>query len=170
MAGNRNGECPQDFSPFQTLSCANSSLVRSDKMESLRHCLIAKDVARLRKCEYTGDYCACSKEEMCMTPVEYPGMSWVEIFYQSPYTSRCEQLTSSLDPIANQDQNPCGLSFVYIGDASFVARSLSLSPYKPRSGLFISLSVYIPLWRRLCIQYFMSHWLWQWSIAYQCIF
>ncbi|XP_078153108.1 membrane-bound transcription factor site-2 protease homolog [Carex rostrata] len=113
MAGNRNGECPQDFSPFQTLSCANSSLVRSDKMESLRNCLIAKDVARLRKCEYTGDYCACSKEEMCMTPV-------------------------------NQDQNPCGLSFVYIGDASFVARSLSLSPYRPRSGLFISLSVYIP--------------------------
>ncbi|XP_078153317.1 membrane-bound transcription factor site-2 protease homolog isoform X2 [Carex rostrata] len=144
MAGNRNGECPQDFSPFQTLSCANSSLVRSDKMESLRHCLIAKDVASLRKCGYTGNHCACSEEEMCMTPVEHPGMSWVEIFYQSPYTSRCEQLTSSLDPIANQDQNPCGLSFVYIGDASFVARSLTLSPYKPRWGLFISLSVYIP--------------------------
>lgn len=79
-----------------------------------------------------------------MTPVEYPGMSWVEIFYQSPYTSRCEQLTLSIDPIQNQDQNPCGLSFVYIGDASFVARSLTLSPYKPRWGLFISLSVYIP--------------------------
>ncbi|XP_078153109.1 membrane-bound transcription factor site-2 protease homolog [Carex rostrata] len=145
IAGNRNGECPQDFSPFQTLSCTNSSLVRSDKIESLRHCLIAKDVARLRKCEYTGDYCASSKEEeMCMTPVEYPGMSWVEIFYQSTYTSRCKQLTSSLDPIANQDQYPCGLSFVYIGDASFVARSLTLSSYKPRSGLYISLSVYIP--------------------------
>lgn len=79
-----------------------------------------------------------------MTPVEHPGMSWVEISYQSPYTSRCEQLTPSLDRIQNEDQNPCDSSFLYIGDASFVARSLRLSPYKPRSGLFLSLSVHIP--------------------------
>jgi S2P endopeptidase len=79
-----------------------------------------------------------------MTPVEHPGISWIEISYQRPYTSICEQLAPSLDPIPNQDQNPCVLSFLYIGDASFMAHSLKLSPYKPRSGLFLSLSVYIP--------------------------
>ncbi|KAJ1689991.1 hypothetical protein LUZ63_014146 [Rhynchospora breviuscula] len=144
MAGNSNGECIQDFSPFQTLSCTNSSHFRSDKMGRLKHCLIAKDVVRLRNCGDTGEYCACSEEEVCMTPIEHPGMSWVEISYESPYRSRCGQLTPSLDPNPNQDQNPCSQSFVYIGDASFVAQSLRLSPYKPRLGLFISLSVYIP--------------------------
>lgn len=59
MAGNINGECPQDFSTFLTLSCANASLPRSG--DNLRHCLIAKDVARLRNCGDTGDYCVCSE-------------------------------------------------------------------------------------------------------------
>jgi S2P endopeptidase len=62
MAGNSNGECPQGFSPFLTLSCANSSLLRSDN--SLRHCLIAKDVASLGNCGSTGDYCACTEVRM----------------------------------------------------------------------------------------------------------
>jgi hypothetical protein len=59
MTGNTNGDCPQDFTPFLTLSCANSSLPRS--CNSLRHCLIAKDVARLGNCGNMGDYRACTE-------------------------------------------------------------------------------------------------------------
>lgn len=82
-----------------------------------------------------------------MTPVQIPGMTWVEVSYKSPYSPNCLQLTrnlSSKDSVnLNLESNPCDGTFVFIGDVVSVARSIQLSSYQPRWA-WIIWSIHIP--------------------------
>ncbi|XP_072993047.1 membrane-bound transcription factor site-2 protease homolog isoform X1 [Typha latifolia] len=150
--------CPNKLAAFESMSCFNSSLLAGNrnriKETGDKYCLTAKDVIKLKKCgtgwqmtETDGINCFCSEEESCMTPVQIPGISWVEISYTSPYSSEClqhRQNLSSTDP-----ENPylgsssCGGTFVYVGDVLSVAHSIQLSSYRPQSTLII-FSAHIP--------------------------
>ncbi|KAJ3692675.1 hypothetical protein LUZ60_011770 [Juncus effusus] len=146
-----NGDCLEKFSLFKTLNCGNNSTnLQLDK----KHCLIAGDVAVVMKCS-VGDNCACLKEELCVTPVQFPGMYWTEISYSKPYASKCVQNkinVLNLNPTQNSNSNSnsdsnqdsCGGSFVHVGDTYLMARNIKVSSYLPRIKLFISLSAYIP--------------------------
>ncbi|KAH7685818.1 Membrane-bound transcription factor site-2 protease protein [Dioscorea alata] len=149
--------CPDELAAFTSLSCYNSSSLiensnsgsENNGMET-KHCLIAMDVVKLRKC---GDgwlmagknNCACSEKESCMKPVLIPSMSWVEVSYSSPYTPQCSkpnergQLQSSESGLMS-----CGGTFVFLGDILSMARSLQLSSYRPRLP-FMIFSAYIPV-------------------------
>lgn len=70
-----------------------------------------------------------------------PGFSWIEISYARPYSLECLQkegnLSSSHATNYNFGPSPCGGTFVYVGDLSSAARSVKLSPYRPRWALFL---------------------------------
>ncbi|XP_020098109.1 membrane-bound transcription factor site-2 protease homolog isoform X2 [Ananas comosus] len=154
---NDNFSCPDDFVPFVQNSCINSSLSDGSNLREEtehKHCLIAKDVIKLKKCGNgwqiigtDGNSCICSEQESCMTPVQIPGMTWVEVSYKSPYSPNCLQLTrnlSSKDSVnLNLESNPCDGTFVFIGDVVSVARSIQLSSYQPRWA-WIIWSIHIP--------------------------
>jgi hypothetical protein len=81
----------------------------------------------------------CWQDENCLVPVLTPGFSWIEVSYAKPYSVGCLQRGgnfSSSHP-ANNDlgQSPCEGSFVYVGDLLSAARSVRLSPYRPRWAL-----------------------------------
>lgn len=76
-----------------------------------------------------------------MVPVLTPGFSWIEISYARPYSLECLQkegkISSSHATTDNFGPSPCGGTFVYVGDLSLAARSVKLSPYRPRWALFL---------------------------------
>ena len=72
-----------------------------------------------------------------MVPALTPGFSWIEVSYAKPYSWGCLQrggnLSSSSHATDNDlGQSPCEGSFVYVGDLLSAARSVRLSPYRPR--------------------------------------
>ena len=72
-----------------------------------------------------------------MVPALTPGFSWIEVSYTKPYSWGCLQrggnLSSSSHATDNDlGQSPCEGSFVYVGDLLSAARSVRLSPYRPR--------------------------------------
>lgn len=70
-----------------------------------------------------------------MTPVQLPGLAWVEITYSRPYSLECKQLSrSSVSDTRTTDfTDPhCGGTFVFFGDVIFMAQSVSLTQYQPR--------------------------------------
>ncbi|KAI8524825.1 hypothetical protein RHMOL_Rhmol13G0180000 [Rhododendron molle] len=151
--------CPNEFTAFATLSCSNSSMLDdgsiADKYQNSRegmHCLIAKDIVKLRKC---GDgwvksasnrsSCLCSEGDTCLTPVQMPGLTWVEITYLRPYSSQCWQLArNSFAGVKspNFEEKGCGGTFVFVGDVLSMAFSIRLTAYRPR-WLF-SFVAYLP--------------------------
>ncbi|KAI8533897.1 hypothetical protein RHMOL_Rhmol10G0046200 [Rhododendron molle] len=85
--------CPNEFTAFATLSCSNSSMLDdgsiTDKYQNSRegmHCLIAKDIVKLRKC---GDgwvksasnrsSCPCSERKIALRPRESLGSRYFRI-------------------------------------------------------------------------------------------
>ncbi|KAL6614822.1 hypothetical protein ACP70R_037092 [Stipagrostis hirtigluma subsp. patula] len=151
--------CPDELVAFEKLICNGSVIFdeigkNSDQKEAEgKYCLIAKDVVKLHKCgngwwrtEHDGSNCTCSQDEYCLEPVLNPGFSWIEVSYARPYSLGCLQKDRNISSHAtdnNLGQNPCEGSFVYVGDLSSSARSVKLSPYRPRWALFLPIA-YVP--------------------------
>lgn len=145
--------CPDELMVFGKFTCNGSMHFPetgkgSDKKETEdMYCLIAKDVVKLKKCgngwRGTEDdsNCTCLEDEYCLVPVLTPGFSWIEISYARPYSLECLQkegkISSSHATTDNFGPSPCGGTFVYVGDLSLAARSVKLSPYRPRWALFL---------------------------------
>ncbi|KAK3002886.1 hypothetical protein RJ639_017937, partial [Escallonia herrerae] len=150
--------CAKELTAFETIYCLGSSSLddsnREDSHENRKsiHCLTAKDIVNREKC---GDgwvkpggnksSCQCSEEESCLTPVQMPGLTWVEITYSSPYSPGCRQHGGKLSLGAKGSElgeMGCGGTFVFIGDITSVAHSIWLTAYQPR-WLF-SFGAYLP--------------------------
>lgn len=70
-----------------------------------------------------------------MSPVQLPGLIWIEITYSRPYSVECMQLAgSSVSDSSTNDfmEQYCGGTFVFVGDVIFMAQSVSLTAYQPR--------------------------------------
>ncbi|KAM7263256.1 hypothetical protein ACFE04_000939 [Oxalis oulophora] len=101
------------------------------------YCLNPKDVVKLHKCGYgwittNESSCICSQDESCLSPLQLPGLTWVEITYSSP---KCVNLASnSLLPSNTSEtiENKCGGTFVFVGDVISMAVSIRLTSYQPR--------------------------------------
>ncbi|XP_057971621.1 membrane-bound transcription factor site-2 protease homolog isoform X2 [Malania oleifera] len=138
--------CPEDLTPFLTLSCADSSIFSSTKEGDQNRqgkCLAARDIVKLNKCRdgwitavINRSSCICSQDEYCLAPVYFPGLSWVEIRYSSPYSSECLQLRRNTAfpgfEAANFGEIKCGGTFVFVGDMISMAHSVQLTAYQPR--------------------------------------
>ncbi|PQQ18756.1 membrane-bound transcription factor site-2 protease homolog isoform X2 [Prunus yedoensis var. nudiflora] len=105
------------------------------------HCLNAKNVVKLNKCGEgwaaitNGSNCMCSQEESCLSPVQIPGLIWVEITYSRPYSLECLRVRrkSFVGPrISDSMESNCGGTFVFVGDVISMARSVKLTAYRPR--------------------------------------
>ncbi|KAL5773793.1 hypothetical protein ACOSQ2_013717 [Xanthoceras sorbifolium] len=141
--------CPNDFFAFVTVHCFNTSMSgnvssedgQPDKRES-RYCLNAKDIVKLNKCgngwvtPLTNESCCfCSTGESCLSPVQLPGMIWVELTYSRPFSLECLQHQSNLASDSSMNsitEDYCGGTFVFVGDMITMAHSLRLTAYRPR--------------------------------------
>ncbi|KAL8143797.1 hypothetical protein V2J09_016829 [Rumex salicifolius] len=146
--------CPNELNAFVTLPCYGSSLHRdrrADKqtINETMYCMNAYDIVRFNACDglmTTNDYeisCMCSKDEVCLSPAQLPGVAWVEIAYKKPYSQGClnnkQNLTTSQ---SSEHGNTCERSFLYVGDMISMAHSLKLTAYRPRSALVFG--AYLP--------------------------
>ncbi|KAA8537145.1 hypothetical protein F0562_029629 [Nyssa sinensis] len=141
--------CPNELTPFANISCFDSSTPvdgsseddHQNRRESM-FCLAAKDIVKLKKC---GDgwvksisnrsSCLCSEDESCLTPVQMPGLTWVEITYSSPHSPECQKLgRNSFLGVNSSDfgETSCGGTYVFIGDVISMAHSIRLTEYQPR--------------------------------------
>ncbi|CAL4948403.1 unnamed protein product [Urochloa decumbens] len=146
--------CPDELIAFEKAISKDSAIFTkktsrdSDQKElEGKYCLIAKDVVKLRKCgngwqmtEDDGNSRGCFEDEYCLVPVLTRGFFWIEVSYAKPYSLGCLQRggnLSSSSRSANNDlgHSPCEGSFVYVGDLLSAARSVRLSPYRPRWAL-----------------------------------
>ncbi|KAL6992134.1 proteasome endopeptidase complex [Sarracenia purpurea var. burkii] len=149
--------CPTHLNAFVTISCSNSSMLDDSSIDNYKsrddmHCLIPKDIVKLKKCgngwvktKSNRSSCLCSEDETCLTPVQVPGLTWVEITYSSPYSLDCWQF--GRDSIAgvkspNIEETSCGGAFVFIGDVIAMAHSVRLTAYRPRWSF--SFGAYLP--------------------------
>ncbi|WCJ24433.1 hypothetical protein M5689_006393 [Euphorbia peplus] len=150
--------CPNDLTEFVAIKCSGSSELDngigygySNRTEN-RHCLNAKDVVKLKKCNHgwvtkttDGSNCLCSQGESCLSPIQFPGIIWAEITYSSPYSPECLQVAknSSLHPESADLIENCGGKFVFVGDVISMVHSIQLTAYLPRSTFVFS--VYLPV-------------------------
>ncbi|WOK98580.1 membrane-bound transcription factor [Canna indica] len=137
--------CHNELTAFVRMPCFNSSLIflsgEKNKSED-RYCLIAREVVKLKKCwngwKLNGTNepsCACSVDETCMTPVQIPGMSWVEVTYSSLYSPDCleyKRHSSMYSEKFDFGSTSCEGTFVYIGNTLSAAHSVHLSAYQPQ--------------------------------------
>lgn len=141
--------CPNEFTAFTSIPCFNSNMLGKGSIEGdhqksreVMYCLIAKDIVKLKKCgDGWGNFannkssCLCSEDESCLTPVQAPGLTWVEITYSSPYTLECWQnggKSFAGVKSLNFEETSCGGTFVFIGDVISMAHSVRLTAYRPR--------------------------------------
>ncbi|KAL2484383.1 Peptidase M50 family protein [Forsythia ovata] len=141
--------CPKELMAFAYMSCLNPSTSEDRSSENnYQHiretvqCLNAKDIVKLKRCGYgsakaprRSNGCLCSEAESCFTPVQLPGLAWVEITYSSPSSPECQNHRRSILP---DNMNPnirerrCLQSLVFIGDVISMAHSIRLTSYQPR--------------------------------------
>ncbi|XVE63066.1 hypothetical protein DITRI_Ditri06bG0170000 [Diplodiscus trichospermus] len=151
--------CPNDLVAFLKIHCFDPSRLEDmsgedghlGRRENVL-CLNAKDIVKLEKCgdsrgsiTRNGSSCMCSQNESCLSPVQLPGSTWVEITYSRPYATECLQRKSSLlDTNFSSDavEQKCGGTFVFVGDVISMAHSVHLTEYQPRWGFF--LAEYLP--------------------------
>ncbi|KAI8000914.1 hypothetical protein LOK49_LG09G02740 [Camellia lanceoleosa] len=141
--------CPNQFTAFTSIPCFNSNMLDKGSIEGdhqksreVMYCLIAKDIVKLKKCgDGWGNFannkssCLCSEDESCLTPVQAPGLTWVEITYSSPYILECWQnggKSFAGVKSLNFEETSCGGTFVFIGDVISMAHSVRLTAYRPR--------------------------------------
>ncbi|XVF06027.1 hypothetical protein REPUB_Repub06bG0012700 [Reevesia pubescens] len=151
--------CPNDLTAFVKLHCFDPSKSEDVGNEDshlgrreIELCLNAKDIVKLEKCSdglgtvmTNGSSCMCSQDESCLSPVQLPGLMWVEITYSRPYSTECLQHRRSLlDSNTSSDavETTCGGTFVFVGDVISMAHSVQLTEYQPRWGIF--LGEYLP--------------------------
>ncbi|XP_052201792.1 membrane-bound transcription factor site-2 protease homolog isoform X2 [Diospyros lotus] len=151
--------CANEFMPFATLSSFNSGMLddgsiennHQSNRESIR-CLVAKDIVKLNKCgngwvksASNKSSCLCSEDESCLTPVQTPGLTWLEITYSRPYSLECRQLGRKLSAGVKSpysEEMNCSGAFVFVGDVIFMAHSIWLTAYRPRGSF--SFGAFLP--------------------------
>ncbi|KAF3450123.1 hypothetical protein FNV43_RR06203 [Rhamnella rubrinervis] len=146
--------CPDHLTAFVTIPCSGTSM--SDDGYSNRfeptHCLNAKDVVKFRKCggdwltaRTNGGSCICSQDMSCISPIQKPGMIWIEVTYSSPYSLECLQLGKKLVSDSGEsefEESNCGGTFIFVGDIISMASSVQLTAYQPRWAS--NFGVYLP--------------------------
>ncbi|KAF8390822.1 hypothetical protein HHK36_023121 [Tetracentron sinense] len=140
--------CPNELTAFVIVPCFSSSMLDDGSSEDShqnnregKHCLSFKDVVELKKCgdgwattATSRSICVCSEDESCLTPVQVPGLTWVEITYSSPHSSECLQFgrNSSADFKSDSGKTNCGGTFVFVGDVLSMEHSVRLTAYRSR--------------------------------------
>lgn len=79
----------------------------------------------------------CPQDETCLSPVQVPGLVWVEITYLITHSSDCFYSREYLLPSSN-----CSGTFIFVGDVVSMARSIQLTMYRPRLGFHFA--TYVP--------------------------
>ncbi|KAK1301806.1 hypothetical protein QJS10_CPB12g01088 [Acorus calamus] len=136
--------CPGDLTAFMSTPCPTSGGVDDNyglhnfNSTTSKNCFDAKDVVRLKKCgngwtTNGADYsnCSCNKGETCLSPVQIPGTTWLEITFANPYSSECQQIPLADSESSGDRLTNCSGTFVFIGDVR-LAHSVQLSAYQPR--------------------------------------
>ncbi|XP_008437654.1 membrane-bound transcription factor site-2 protease homolog isoform X2 [Cucumis melo] len=134
--------CFGDFTSFTSIPCVSSTGLidgytednNSNRKEGI-YCLNVNDVMKLNKCSSwdkavindNTSSCMCSRDETCLSPVQMPGLVWVEITYLNPYSSDCFYSREYPLPSSN-----CSGTFIFVGDVVSMARSIQLTMYRPR--------------------------------------
>ncbi|KAK6129417.1 hypothetical protein DH2020_036835 [Rehmannia glutinosa] len=80
--------------------------------------------------------------ESCLTPVQLPGLGWVEITYSS---LQCHNHGGSLfsdKKHSSSGESSCIQTFVFIGDLISMAHSIHLTSYQPRWSIYFA--AYLP--------------------------
>ncbi|XP_021764412.1 membrane-bound transcription factor site-2 protease homolog [Chenopodium quinoa] len=137
--------CPDEHFAFVSVPCFESSAHSSNKeaydiqrINNNGYCLNSADIVKLKSCKslWTTDIrssCICSENELCMSPVQMPGVVWVEIMYRSPYSLQCMKLEKNLTVVESSDSgDDCHKSFLFVGDVISMARSVSMTSFQPR--------------------------------------
>lgn len=86
-----------------------------------------------------------TQDDTCLSPLQIPGLTWVEITYSRPYSSECWQLARNLVAgveSPNFEEMGCGGTFVFVGDVISMAFSIRLTAYRPR--WLLSFGAYLP--------------------------
>lgn len=81
------------------------------------------------------DTSTCGQAESCFSPVEHPGLAWVEITYSRPSSPECQNHQKSILPDntnPNIRERRCLQSLVFIGEVISMAHSVHLTSYQPR--------------------------------------
>ncbi|KAK6118548.1 hypothetical protein DH2020_047704 [Rehmannia glutinosa] len=153
--GNRT-ICPSELIAFAYVTCLDVSKYndggdKNNYQEEGKkiHCLDAKDVIKLRKCAYNTvqsprnrNYCLCSEVESCLTPVQLPGLGWVEITYSSLQCHNHGRSLFSDKKHSSSGESSCIQTFVFIGDLISMAHSIHLTSYQPRWSIYFA--AYLP--------------------------
>lgn len=82
--------------------------------------------------------------ESCFSPVQMPGLAWVEITYLSPSKGCIHPARNSFQENidATVKNKSCVQSFVFVGDMISMGQSLHLTSYQPRWEFYIG--TYLP--------------------------
>ncbi|KAK8542380.1 hypothetical protein V6N13_137046 [Hibiscus sabdariffa] len=128
--------CPYDFTAFVKIHCFDPGksvdVVDEDGGLGRREnelCLNKKKILSILK-----------NDESCLSPVQFPGLTRVEITYSRPYSTQCSQLKSSLsdsNTSSDASEQTCGGTFLFVGDVISMAHSVQLTEYQPRRGVFL---------------------------------
>ncbi|KAI3444344.1 hypothetical protein Pfo_001009 [Paulownia fortunei] len=147
--GNRT-YCPNELITFASVTCLDVSKYNDggnknnhQKRKESIHCLDAKDVIKLRKCAYGSvqpprnrSECLCSEVESCLTPVQLPGLGWVEITYSSLECHNHGRTIFSDNKHYSSGERSCLQTFVFVGDLISMAHSIHLTSYQPRWSIY----------------------------------
>lgn len=139
--------CPDEHIAFVSIPCFGSSVHLDgsgeydvQKIRDDVHCISYADIAGIKNCGSlgrttdSGSNCICSENELCLSPVEMPGIAWAEITYRSPYSHECMKLENNqTESVESFDSGQtCQKSFLYVGDVISMARSVRLTSFQPR--------------------------------------
>ncbi|KMT10164.1 hypothetical protein BVRB_5g119250 [Beta vulgaris subsp. vulgaris] len=148
--------CPDEHFAFVSVPCFDSSAHSSgedayviQRIDNNGYCLHSADIVKLKNCGSlwtTSDNrssCICSMSELCLSPVQMPGVVWVEIQYKSPYSHRCMKLAKNLTAVESSASGEyCQNTFLYVGDVISMAHSVKMTSFQPRfTSLF---GAYLP--------------------------
>ncbi|OMP03296.1 Sterol-regulatory element binding proteins intramembrane protease [Corchorus olitorius] len=128
-----NGQlvCPDDLAAFVRIHCFDPGKLGDVGVEDGHQgriengvCLNAKEIVKLGKCSdgwgitamTNATSCMCSEDESCLSPVQLPGLKWVEITYSRPYSKECLELKVSPSDSNTSDavQQNCGGTFLFV--------------------------------------------------------
>ncbi|GMH02414.1 hypothetical protein Nepgr_004253 [Nepenthes gracilis] len=133
--------CPDNLTAFTTFPC---SIRKEDQIQNISKsmlCLNAADIVKLKRCDglkttdHNGSSCLCSKDELCISPVQAPGVAWVEITYHRPFSQQCLGLWKNLSAgglATSEFGESCDGTFLFVGDMVSMAQSVWLTLYQPR--------------------------------------
>ncbi|KAK6148682.1 hypothetical protein DH2020_019594 [Rehmannia glutinosa] len=87
-------------------------------------------------------YVTCLDVESCLTPVQLPGLGWVEITYSSLQCHNHGRSLFSDKKHSSSGESSCIQTFVFIGDLISMAHSIHLTSYQPRWSIYFA--AYLP--------------------------